>query len=156
MPSHCTAITAPACTCTSPSPKMAKNTCGLEGYSALSYALSSLAASFKQRQVAERRQQPVYKQLQAPGTCVLKHRSCSPLGPQTGSAHPYSLRFQPKARRSKARISLTGPTLYLASSRTVIGGLGWYSEKTHPGDCDKNLYNLPPDRGCQISQVCGA
>ena len=63
----------------------------------------------------------------------------------------------PKARRIEARFPDPAANPYLCFAALLMAGLDGIQNKIHPGDAaDKNLYDLPPEEGKLIPQVCGS
>lgn len=61
----------------------------------------------------------------------------------------------PKARRIEVRFPDPTGNPYLAFTAMLMAGIDGIQNKLHPGEAmDKNLYDLPPEAGNQIPQVC--
>lgn len=66
---------------------------------------------------------------------------------------PYVM--NPKARRIEVRFPDSTANPYFAFTAMMMAGLDGIQNKIHPGDAlDKDLYDLPPEEGKAIPQVC--
>jgi len=111
--------------------KDGKNTFEGEGYSGLRIRPCLHWRHHLTRKSLNRLHNPSYQQLQAPGTVVLKHRSCRLLGPQPFASTPIPYVPARKLAVSNSLLIRCQPLPVLR--RTADGGL-MYPEQDSPGD----------------------